>query len=163
MSEDKCTASAAASIATDPLRQCVSCGETKRLTEFYQSSTTTYCRACQKAYMVARRKSRLQEDPIAVRLEEVKNNASKKGMDFDLDREAMQELLAATECACCSRTLDAEDVPEATRELDRVDNSTGYVKGNVFATCFRCNRMKRDLSLVEARLLVAYMQRRCQG
>jgi len=33
--------------------------------------------------------------------------------------------------------------------IDRVDNSLGYVKENCKSCCFRCNKIKRDMSLEE--------------
>lgn len=33
--------------------------------------------------------------------------------------------------------------------IDRVDNSIGYLEGNVVSCCKTCNYMKRDLSVVE--------------
>lgn len=42
--------------------------------------------------------------------------------------------------------------------LDRVDNSRGYVKGNVRVISFRANQMKGDLTIDEVENLLAYMK-----
>jgi hypothetical protein len=42
--------------------------------------------------------------------------------------------------------------------LDRVDNTKGYVPGNVRVISYRANMLKRDASLAEIRGLLAYME-----
>lgn len=43
--------------------------------------------------------------------------------------------------------------------LDRLDNSRGYVPGNVAIMSWRANKLKSDATLQELRALVAYMER----
>lgn len=43
--------------------------------------------------------------------------------------------------------------------LDRVDNSRGYVQGNVRAISWRANYLKKNLTLEQAENLVAYMKK----
>lgn len=42
--------------------------------------------------------------------------------------------------------------------LDRIDNTRGYVKGNVRVISWRANNLKGDATLDELRALVAYME-----
>lgn len=42
--------------------------------------------------------------------------------------------------------------------LDRVDNSKGYVKGNVRVISYRANTLKKDATLTELEALVNYMK-----
>ncbi len=44
--------------------------------------------------------------------------------------------------------------------LDRIDNTRGYVPGNVWVISARANRLKADASLAELRSLVAAIERR---
>jgi hypothetical protein len=42
--------------------------------------------------------------------------------------------------------------------LDRLDNRTGYVKGNVAIISWRANKIKGDASLEELKSIVSYME-----
>lgn len=44
--------------------------------------------------------------------------------------------------------------------VDRLDNSRGYVRGNVWVISDRANRLKSDATLSELRLLVSSLERR---
>jgi len=48
---------------------------------------------------------------------------------------------------------------DATPSIDRVDNTKGYVKGNVWVISWRANRLKNDGTLDEFRALVAGIER----
>lgn len=41
--------------------------------------------------------------------------------------------------------------------LDRIDNSSGYVKGNVHIISMRANRIKSDATLQELKSVVKYL------
>lgn len=64
-------------------------------------------------------------------------------------------------CSCCDSELRFEHkAPRiSTPSFDRVDNSKGYVKGNVAITCGKCNRMKSDITPEFLRKLSAYFSR----
>ena len=42
--------------------------------------------------------------------------------------------------------------------IDRIDNSKGYIKGNVRMISYRANMLKRDAGVDEIRMLLAYME-----
>lgn len=48
--------------------------------------------------------------------------------------------------------------PDGKPSIDRVDNSKGYVKGNVIVVSWRANRLKCDASIGELEAIVAYMK-----
>lgn len=48
---------------------------------------------------------------------------------------------------------------DASPSLDRIDNTKGYVSGNVCVISWRANALKRDSTIVELEKVVAYMRR----
>lgn len=75
--------------------------------------------------------------------------------------------LKPKKCPCCGIQLDYSVVVGGSTNpkprgpsLDRIDPTKGYVRGNVEIICWRCNALKRDATLKELRMLVAYMAER---
>jgi len=139
------------------LRSCPACGETKPASAFYKQRTVAYCKGCFKKYMKDRRDQELIKDPVGLRLRELAARAKSRGLECTLATEDVERLLAVQKCQCCDGILDG-DKPENAREFDRLDNSMGYVPGNVFALCFQCNRKKADLSIEDLEKILNYMK-----
>jgi hypothetical protein len=75
--------------------------------------------------------------------------AKQKGIEFNLSREEFEELIRSV-CFYCGeepkqrlalRRINNQDVL-LRNGVDRIDPNVGYVKGNVVACCWRCNRAK---------------------
>lgn len=49
-----------------------------------------------------------------------------------------------------------------TPSIDRLDNSIGYQKGNVFVISWRANRLKCNATLKEMQAITKYMETKCQ-
>lgn len=86
----------------------------------------------------------------------IKSGAKRRGKDFDISLEYLQELLEKQEfrCALTGEKLVMDlDLPEAenTGSIDRIDSNIGYIKGNVQWVLKDINIMKMGLS--EERLL----------
>lgn len=64
-----------------------------------------------------------------------KKSAVKRNLEFDISFEDFV-LLLSYECTYCGE-------PKANG-IDRVDNSIGYIAGNMVSCCSYCNFMKRD-------------------
>jgi hypothetical protein len=89
--------------------------------------------------------------------------ARKRGIEYD--KLALTELshIPPTSCQCCSKPfLYAEygkaklnDVPS----IDRVDNTKGYIRGNIAVICNQCNKAKRDSTIQQLLNVVKYVQR----
>ena len=67
-------------------------------------------------------------------------------------------------CGCCSISLSfnaysRDDIPLHAATLDKIVPALGYVPGNVSIVCRRCNRLKDQMTLDEARMIVAYIER----
>ena len=67
------------------------------------------------------------------------------GRDFDL---SLEDIVIPDRCP----VLDVEFVygdPDWTYSIDRLDNSKGYVKGNIIIVSNRANRLKNDATKEE--------------
>jgi hypothetical protein len=88
-----------------------------------------------------------------------KQRSKKSGLDFDIDREYIREILTDT-CPVLGLELKRGDgtFTDNSPSLDRIDSSKGYVKGNVKVISDRANRIKRDATLAELKSIVEYME-----
>lgn len=89
-----------------------------------------------------------------------KENAKARNLDFTLTSDALS-ILYKQECFYCGAPPGMVKHPPTKRlnpregedyiynGLDRVDNAKGYIPENVVASCWACNRAKRELSTEE--------------
>jgi len=121
---------------TDKERECTKCG-----TMFpNKSKTVTLCPKCNSERVKA-------ESPEKKMFRRAKARAKERGLEFNLDH---SDISIPTHCP----VLGVELVCHKGRSggnpnspaLDRIDNSKGYVKGNVMVVSHRANMMKVDAS-----------------
>jgi hypothetical protein len=91
-------------------------------------------------------------------VEAAKHRARKLGVPFDLD---WREIAIPAVCPVLGipLTFGTAGFQDASPSLDRLRPELGYIKGNVRVISYRANAIKRDASLDEMRLLVAYLER----
>lgn len=82
-----------------------------------------------------------------------KERAKQKGIEFNLDH---SDIMIPEFCPVLGIRLERGS-GNTRPELDRRDNSKGYVKGNVFVISGRANRLKADASVSELQALLRYM------
>lgn len=100
----------------------------------------------------------MKENPnLACLFRSYRSRANARGHEFELSYEELKELIFS-DCYLCgsppSNTYVHDkptrySVPVIYSGIDRDDNSKGYVKDNVYPACWKCNRSKADLSLVD--------------
>lgn len=73
---------------------------------------------------------------IKLKYRTYKFNAKRRGFTFDVTLDQMRDFLKS-KCIYCE---------DAATGIDRVDNSLGYIDGNMVACCSICNHMKYILS-----------------
>ena len=157
--------------------KCTKCASQKPETEFSNNKRMTHrrgrhsqCKACQherhKAWYAANHiesAERLrnntirwqQSNPLAYLLSTAKYRSKKSGLEFNL---TVQDLEPAP-IKCPILGYDLEYLPigkgrlHHSASLDRIDNTKGYVKGNVIIISDRANRLKKDATAEELKKL----------
>jgi hypothetical protein len=124
-----------------------------------------------KAYDAARRKcpkyrenrkswfkNYKQQNWGKVRLREIKIRARALGLEFNLTED---DLILPTVCPVFGTPLVIGEGKQNNNSpsVDRIDNTKGYVKGNVVIVSLRANSLKREASLSELKTLVAFYEK----
>ena len=153
------------------MKKCNQCSEIKEFVEFYKDSTTIdlltrSCKKCHKDYRdlnkeknkayqtkrrqidnekvkAIKRKSWQNLDPRKRMLQQAKNRANRKGMDFNLE---LEDIKIPKVCPLLNIPfiVGTKDNYEYTHSLDRLDSTKGYVKGNVWVITKLANSMKNS-------------------
>ena len=102
-------------------------------------------------------KIRRQESPLKYLLYSAKSRALSKNIEFDLSEE---DLTIPEKCPA----LDINIISDGERSgnspsLDRIDNTKGYISGNVAVISDRANRIKNDSTILELESVIKYMSR----
>lgn len=169
-------------------KYCPNCKQTLSKTSFYKDISrkdqlTRICKQCSKNYyrdnkahyneyykkrhqshqkqILDYSKKYREENPLKVTLAKLKIRCKQKNWDFDLTEEYL-ETIKVDICPVAKTKLNykpsfAHDPNRAS--LDRIDNSKGYVKGNVAWISYRINTNKGDLSIQEILNLAEYVKK----
>lgn len=138
-------------------KQCNRCSETKLVTEFHKGTNgakhLAYCKSCRKIESAAK----YRKDFWAFKCRLKRSEAKKKGWDFDLTPEYLEEIYTGV-CPVYGVPFVMFDKHHPNcPTLDRMDSSKGYVKGNVNWISFRANRIKYDATPEELKMILDYM------
>jgi hypothetical protein len=87
-------------------------------------------------------------------IESYKKGAKDRGLSFDLFDEQTEVLLAGKCHYCGTNPMTTQKRKDLRGEfvyngIDRIENSKGYIPGNVVSCCRYCNRAKSDMSYEE--------------
>jgi hypothetical protein len=106
-----------------------------------------------------------RENPARVLLSLARRRAKQKGLEFMI---SLNDIEIPERCPVL-------DIPfvlgggkvggwvDASPTLDRIDNSKGYVPGNVAVISFRANALKKDATLEEMEAVLKYMRLQCSS
>jgi hypothetical protein len=96
-----------------------------------------------------------QKNPIVHMLARAKARAKAKGMVFALTKE---DVVVPLVCPVLGIALyvGSGTASDHSPELDRIDNTKGYVKENVLVVSRRANRIKNDATLAELERVAAF-------
>jgi hypothetical protein len=79
------------------------------------------------------------------------------GLEFTI---AVEDIVVPTHCPALGIEMSRGTMDERSTSpsLDRIDNSKGYVQGNIHVISQKANRMKNDATLMELKSLVDYLE-----
>lgn len=81
--------------------------------------------------------NKVERSDKALRFKGYRLKAKKRNLIFELDRETCYELFLDN-CVYCNRKASENDL----NGIDRVDNTKGYINGNIVSACWFCNMLK---------------------
>lgn len=101
--------------------------------------------------------SRRKQFPLMNAFATAKYRCKKRGVEFTIEPE---DLIIPEFCPIMNIPLILSDGPRTdnTPSLDRVDNSKGYIKGNVRVISWLANCRKGDLTLEQVKSLLRYLE-----
>jgi hypothetical protein len=99
-----------------------------------------------------------RNNPAKIMLASIRSSAKKRGLDFNID---LSDIDIPETCPVLGIRLfirDKQGPGHNSPTLDRVDNTKGYVKGNVKVISHRANSLKRDSYAWELRAVAYWME-----
>ena len=84
----------------------------------------------------------------------IKNSAESRGKVFDMTFEEVKRLCFEQYCFFSGKLLNNITNDLNSKTFDRLDNEKGYVNGNVVACSLEYNRLKKDLTIAQLKLII---------
>ena len=121
--------------------------------------------ATQRRYYKKHREKEIQRridyknaDPVRYILQKIKWHAKRKGLDFNL---TPQDIIIPDVCPILLIPLKFSTSKQraCAPSVDRVDNSKGYVKGNVRVISQKANHLKSDMTKETIQRLLDYVSK----
>ena len=139
------------------LRSCYKCkGEFPATGEFFfrhsqrSDGMHSWCKSCCKEGSERSREKKYStiEGRIPTFLVSCRNNAQKRGNEFDLTAQDLIDMWAKQEGTCCYSGFQMELQPNSpfSVSVERVDNSIGYTVENTVLVCKAVNSMKSSMT-----------------
>ncbi len=165
----------------EALRVCSTCGEPKSHNQFWRNpgrrdGLMAECKACMaernarwraenstpefRAKKVDWVKRSRRRDPVGLMLRSARARARQRGIEFSITRD---DVPCPTHCPVLGMELiyggsgRLGGMP-ASASLDRVDNTKGYVPGNVAIISDRANRLKGNATADELEAIARWMR-----
>ena len=125
-------------------KTCKTCGKRKFLSQYNMVKEGKYCAHCRDCYNA---KARVRPLTISKAIRERKRDARKRDISWGLSDQECEALLCGNSSYCGCQPSHNERVGKSINGIDRIDSTLGYLTGNVVSCCFRCNLMKRELTV----------------
>lgn len=123
------------------------------------------CKDCSKGKLIAlgvpsleHRRNKRRQNPLRILLNAARARAKKQNIDFNITKD---DLFIPEKCPYLDIPIIIGDgiAHMNSPSIDRIDNSKGYIKGNVMIISYKANTCKNSLSLEELRLFSNNIQR----
>lgn len=166
------------------MKYCVGCEKEKHIDEFWKNRNTkdglqSWCKLCSKSrqqkfqqeinekhkiwYHNNKKKESLRKrnshknNPAKRMLYSACERAKRKGLEFNL---MLEDIIVPEKCPVLGIPLFINEnkisQPDNSPSLDRIDNSKGYVKGNILVVSYRANRIKGDATIEEHQRIIDF-------
>lgn len=151
-------------------KKCRRCGAYKLRTDFYPRKTGTdghmsWCKSCVCEYRNLRRqgvstaeqqRQWKKDNPKRTMIHRAAKRAKMLGLEFDL---SVVDIEIPHVCPILGIELQVGEAYGQfdSPSLDRIDNTQGYVRGNVQVISYRANRMKNDATPEELKSFAAWV------
>lgn len=90
---------------------------------------------------------------VAIKMVMIKKSAQDRGLPYDMTFADTKKLLTAKYCYFTKVELTNEPNKPNSRSFDRIDNSTGYLTGNVVPCTVAFNQRKGNITVTDIELL----------
>ena len=142
---------------------CNSCEQSLNLNKFsliekwnINSDTKNTCKKCSKKNARTEKLNRdWKVDAARLLYSNIKSRCKRIGREFSID---IEDIIIPEKCPVFGFDLKREDKQTwmCAPSVDRVDNSKGYIKGNITVVSRRANILKKDATLEELEQLFNY-------
>jgi hypothetical protein len=139
----------------DNHKRCGKCNSVKNFSEFRKNKNSAFgysyfCKECDKSRVYSTDKRRIL-------LNAAKKRAKDNCIDFDID---INDIILPEKCPVLGIELkfNSNKADFNSYSIDRIDNSKGYVKGNIQIISFKANTIKSSATLEEIEQVYNYMK-----
>ena len=136
------------------LKKCTSCKEHKPAAEFTNDMTRydglkTTCKTCSSELSKQWRSNNLAK----ALFKSAKYGAKKRGIEFAI---TVDDIQIPDRCPIFGFKMEFGGKRSTSPSIDRIDNSKGYVPGNIVVVSVKANHVKSDCTLAELHKLVDF-------
>ena len=130
--------------------KCITCKKDCKLEEMVKNirEINGYAKSCKLCYAERSLNQRFKY-PVKNMYSAVKSSAKKRGLEFNLD---ISDIKIPKKCPYLNINLAFSvgyGITDAAPTIDRIDNSKGYIKGNIQVISYKANRAKSNLNQMD--------------
>ncbi len=142
------------------IKTCPKCKENLPVERFWRNKSRKdgFDRLCKLCGYVAQKASFKRKDPRKKILNRARERAKSHGFEFNL---TLDDISIPNICPVLGIEiiLGLETFSDNSPSLDRIDNTKGYIKGNIAIISYKANNIKNSGSIEEHLKIVEYMKR----